>query len=255
MTNFRPAIIVMAKAPRLGRAKTRLRGVLTDEETRTLALAFFADTLRYARKADLQIIIAFTPAAGLSELQGATSTLEEMIWVEQADGDLGERLIAAAEFARSERFWPVVFLGTDCPNLPVETVRFAMDHLENDDADIVLGPSADGGYYLIGLSRFNRQILFQVPWSTAEALEKTLANVASAGLRSALMDEWYDVDQPADLRRLREDVLVDPSSAPATHAWFEKYRDLRFFGVDDTSDRGTSDLLPPSRAVGETSTE
>ena len=224
----------MAKAPHLGRAKTRLRGFLTDHETETLAGAFFADTLRCAQTTGVQIIIAFTPTGGSRELKTIASNPDTFIWTEQINGNLGERMASAAEFARAQGFWPIVFLGADSPNLPPETVRSALDLLECGPADIVLGPCLDGGYYLIGLRRFDCALFDNVPWSTADVFDQTYSNAEKLEYEIEVLEPWYDVDEVGDLRRLIMDVRAAPATAPATRHWLEQHGDLTFSEAGDT---------------------
>jgi len=217
----RPAIVIMAKAPRSGNAKSRLREVLSDEQAETLAAAFFTDTLCAARKSEREIIIAFTPAAGRDELQRLVDEDDSLIWIEQRGEDLGERLATAMKFAEEHSIGPVVFLGADSPNLSAEFIRSAFDALFGG-ADIVLGPAADGGYYLIGLKAYTRGLFDGVQWSTASVFAQTASNAERLGLNLQILPEWYDVDKPGDLERLRADLMEDPAAAEATYEWLRR---------------------------------
>jgi uncharacterized protein len=230
----------MAKAPRLGRAKTRLRGFLTDQEAETLAGAFFVDTVRHAQTTGLEIIIAFTPGGSSDELRSLIRTPDALIWTEQPDGDLGERLVAASEFARSSGLWPVVFLGTDSPNLPDDMVRSAIKQIEVGEADLVLGPCSDGGCYLIAYSRPSPELFQNVPWSTSEVFARMYSNAERLGYRITVLEAWYDVDEPEDLRRLSGDILANPSTAMATFDWLKQHSNITASEPGDTSDRECS---------------
>lgn len=211
----------MAKAPRAGDAKTRLRTSLPDEAVDTLAAAFFVDTLNTVRILDLEIIIAFTPDDGREELRGLAGGDDSLVWVDQRGVDLGERLDSAMRFARERKSGPIVFVGTDSPNVPAKYVRAAFDMLSSGSADLVLGPASDGGYYLIGLRDRADGLFDGVEWSTERVFRRTASNAAGLGLTVQRLPEWYDVDTVDDLARLSGDLVRDPHSAEATSAWLK----------------------------------
>jgi hypothetical protein len=126
----------------------------------------------------------------------------------QRGGDLGERLEDA--FARSfeDRAERVVILGADVPTLPEATLTGAFRDLE--EAAGVVGPSSDGGYVLIGLSRAawprGRALFHDVPWSTDLVFDVSLRRAAEAALELRVLPGWYDIDRPADLVRAAQDA-------------------------------------------------
>lgn len=121
----------------------------------------------------------------------------------QGDGDLGARLLNVAERVLSEE--PLVLLvGSDSPTLPEEFLREAATLLKTVDA--VLGPCADGGFYLLGLRRVHRDMFRGVTWGTAVTAKQTLAALAKCGMSVAELDPWYDVDDTAGLRRAADDL-------------------------------------------------
>lgn len=198
-------LVIFARAPRPGATKTRLIGALGAERAARLYAAFVTDV---RRKGDL---------AGL----------REQLWVAHPDdvdayeaprlqrgADLGARMSHALGDAL-ERADRALLIGTDSPTLPAAYLRLAADAL--DAADVVFGPSADGGYYLIG-ARGSAPALggASVRWSTPHALADSRAKVA--GRRVATLPPWYDVDTPEDLRLLRVHLALDPRAAPATAA-------------------------------------
>ncbi len=126
----------------------------------------------------------------------------------QIGADLGGRLRDAFETAFEEGCDDVVVTGSDHPTLPVDYVRGAFTALTA--TEVVVGPSADGGYYLIGLRRLTWPkaggLFADMPWSTPEVLAATRERARSLGLRHVELPEWYDVDDPSDLPRLGRDA-------------------------------------------------
>jgi glycosyltransferase A (GT-A) superfamily protein (DUF2064 family) len=115
-----------------------------------------------------------------------------------------------------------VLIGSDIPTLPMAHVNRAFALL--GEHDLVLGPSDDGGYYLIGTHRPHPRLLREVTMSTPTVLRDTLAIAAELGLRAALLPGWYDVDTLADLARLRAELSAAPTTvAPHTRAWLATF--------------------------------
>src|SRR5437899_2059286 len=106
-----------------------------------------------------------------------------------------------------------IAVDSDTPTLPREFLQQAVDCLTRPGADVVLGPTEDGGYYLIGVRAAHRALFDGVPWSTSAVLEVTLRQAAAAGLQAFCLPTWFDVDTPDDLRRLQ--VVLDGSPAVA----------------------------------------
>ncbi len=118
----------------------------------------------------------------------------------QADGDLGRRLRAffANQFAAGAR--AVVAVGTDSPTLPLEYIDRAFAELRN--ADVVLGPATDGGYYLVGCGPDHPPLFDNIAWSSGHVLADTVAALSDPRCRLALLPPWYDVDTPDDWEML-----------------------------------------------------
>jgi rSAM/selenodomain-associated transferase 1 len=185
----RRSLGLFAKQPIPGRAKTRLAAATSPEFAARVAGALLAHALDRFAEVRAERYLAFDPPdAGLffDSLAAGRYRLEP-----QASGDLGLRLEAffAARFEAGDR--AVVAVGTDSPTLPVEWVAETFDLLES--ADIVLGPAADGGYYLIGLRRLS-PVFSGIEWGTARVLRQTVARAAEADCSLNLLPPWYDVD-------------------------------------------------------------
>ncbi len=211
----RPVIIVMVKAPVPGTVKTRLVPPLTADSAAALAAALVQDAVRSARQI-AEVLIAYAPDGGNLLLEGLLPG--DLHWTAQQGGDLGERMEAAMTDAAASGFSPLVVIGTDSPTLPPAYIAEAIQTLQRNSADIVLGPAEDGGYYLVGVQRPQPGLFDRVAWSTEAALSQTAANAARLSLRCHLLPPWHDVDTGEDLARLRRE-LEDPAvreRVPAT---------------------------------------
>ena len=221
----RPAIIVMAKAPRAGRAKTRLVPPLTHAEASELAACFLRDTVASAHRVASEVFVAYTPREERATLEAVLPG--HALWIEQRGSDLGARLDGVAEEAARLGLGPFVIVGADSPTLPHEFLQTAIESLESRAADIALGPTDDGGFYAVALQRPAAPELFHaVAWSTPRAFRETSDNAARLGLTLAELPRWYDIDTPDDLRRLRAEFSTDEDArlrAPATFQWLSSH--------------------------------
>src|SRR5947207_11732307 len=202
----RPVCIVMVKAPRAGAVKTRLTPPLSEAEAAALAACFARDTLGGVRRVVPEVIVAYDPPDGRAQLEALLAD-DSLCWLEQRGEGLGERLPAAAAHAAALGHSPVVIVGTDSPTLPVSFVGRADNSLAEGESDIALGPTEDGGYYLVGLRQPSRGLFRNVAWGTPLAYRQTARNAAREGLSTLELPRWYDVDTPADLLRLRDEIF------------------------------------------------
>jgi uncharacterized protein len=216
----RPVVIVMVKAPTPGFVKTRLVPPLTAEEASGAAACFAQDTVASVRRVVADVLVAYTPSGGRAVLEPLLPN--GLHWAEQRGRDLGERLEAVVGHADGLGFKPLLVTGADSPTLPASFVETARDALAKGDADVALGPTADGGYYLVGLRAPAPGLFRGVAWSTPLAYRQTADNAARLGLRLLELPQWYDVDGPSDLVRLRDEMFADEEArarAPATYHW------------------------------------
>lgn len=202
------ALLIFAKSPRLGTVKTRLQAAHSAAQVRRLYVAFLRDTLEMARRVrgvDRRVI-AFTPHDGEALLRRTLGQRAKGFeFVPQHGNDLGERMRHAFLESFQQGARRTVIIGTDSPSLPARLVEEAFAALAC--CDLVLGPSMDGGYYLIGFrvqrSAFRVRFLDDVEWSTERVLEQTVAKAKRAKLKIHLLAPWYDVDDATSLRFLR----------------------------------------------------
>ena len=189
------ALVVFARAPELGRVKTRLAA----EVGAAAALAAYetlgARVVRAVRGVPAcELVVAFTPRDRRARLQAWLG--DGLAYEPQDDGDLGARMAAAIARRRAAGAAKVVVIGTDCPDVTAATVEEAFTRL--DAADVVLGPALDGGYYLVGVRRPTPELFAGVPWSAPDTLAVTLERAQGAGLTVALLAPLRDIDTAAD---------------------------------------------------------
>jgi rSAM/selenodomain-associated transferase 1 len=217
---MRPVVIVMVKAPVAGFAKTRLTPALSPSDAASLALCFVQDVINSALAIISNVVVAFAPDDGDALLK--PSLPKQLLWVKQHGEDLGERLNSAIAYATGLGFSPIIVLGADSPTLPPSYIKTACDALTGDKTDVVLGPSTDGGYYLLGVRETVPNLFHNIAWSTARTLDQTAHNINQLGLRLLELPQWYDVDTFADLGRLCNELNRDQkarSLAQGTHRW------------------------------------
>jgi rSAM/selenodomain-associated transferase 1 len=219
----RPVVIVMIKAPRAGAVKTRLTPPLAAEQAASLAVSIAQDVVESLRRAAIALIIAYAPADGRAVLE--TFLRGNFLWLEQEGADLGERLERAAARGFELGFSPVILLGADSPTLPHAFIAAAIESLAARRCELALGPTEDGGYYLLGLRHPASGLFQKIDWSGPQTYAQTARNAQQLGLRLFELPRWYDVDTPDDLLRLRAELSSDEAArrrAPATHQWLQQ---------------------------------
>lgn len=183
-----PRLALFARYPEPGLAKTRLIPALGADGAARVHRRLTERTLDILAQSSLPVELHFTgaPASAFREWLGDGITL-----IEQPEGDLTARLLAALEPA------PVIFFGADTPGLEPAHVSAAVSALE--DNDVVIGPAADGGYYLIGVRSPFAYLFETMPWSTDAVTPETLRRATAAGLSHALLETLHDCDRPEDV--------------------------------------------------------
>lgn len=190
-------ICVFAKPPVAGAVKTRLIPAVGTEGTARLARAFLQDTWSFLRNIPwAHPVIATTVAP--EEILALAPDAE--VWL-QGGGDLGRRIERILR--RALRQGPfAIAIGADTPGIPPRLLDQARRALTT--ADAAIGPSEDGGFYLLGLKRCPIGLFKKLPWSEKDTFARTLARLKERRLKVTVLDQWFDVDRPEDLHRLRE---------------------------------------------------
>ncbi|MFB3883145.1 MAG: TIGR04282 family arsenosugar biosynthesis glycosyltransferase [Armatimonadota bacterium] len=212
----RQAVIVFARSPAPGRTKTRLIPALGPERAAELYRCFLLDTLDAVRGLPADVILAAADVqdvAALSDALDAYSLTSEL--VVQSGADLGDRITRAAADVLSAGYTAVIVIGTDAPDLPCHLLVQALDLISSHD--VVLGPSLDGGYYLIGLRAAEPALFHGVAWSSQTTLSDTIERARGLGLTVALLEPWRDVDTPEDLSALRERLAARTAIGDQVH--------------------------------------
>lgn len=207
-------LLVFGKAPEAGRTKTRLAPALGERGAAILYGAFLDDLVGRTRSVPAERRELWAPRRP-GAARKLAARFPDLVLRWQRGEDLGERLADAFLRAFDEGADRVLIVGSDHPTLPSSHLRSGLDALES--ADVVLGPTEDGGYYAIGLRRSARlaapDLFVGLPWSTSEVRDRTLCRAEARGLATAELPAWYDVDDLEDLARLRSDLA--PGSATA----------------------------------------
>ena len=246
------ALAVMTKAPQAGRVKTRLVPPLTQEEAAEINKCFLRDTAaaisaacgrrpacppkpRHSRVGDAdnkrdtrashgEAAIARASAIAVYTPIGAESAYADILSVDfsllpQRGDKFGERLYFAVEDLLKCGFDSVCLIDSDSPTVPAENFAEAVELLSTSEDCVVLGPSDDGGYYLIGVKKPHRHLFEQIDWSTQRVLDQTMQRATEIGLDVKLLPTGYDVDDGASLRHLCNELLSehrDDTLAPNT---------------------------------------
>ncbi len=228
-SDTRVLITVMAKVPAPGAVKTRLAPLLSATQSAQIAAAFLEDTLQNCQRITPNILLAYAPRAGekqLREILSAPLRSLENLWLAQEGENLGARLEYVAARGFELGFSPVIIIGADSPTLPPHFLQNAINELATENCDIVLGPTNDGGFYLLGMNTMQRNLYRNVAWSTPSVLKQVGANAENLNLSVRFLDVWRDVDTPEDLRMLHSDLQKNGSArdyAPRTTAWLQEY--------------------------------
>ena len=201
-------VIVFAKNPMPNQVKTRLIPTLSPEQAATLYTAFLTDWCEtLAKLSGVNLIIAYTPPEAESDLQALIGN--DATYILQIGTDLGERLTSATQWAAKQGYTKILLVGSDSPTLPISYISKALTLL--DSRDIVIGPSTDGGYYLIGFSAANVAVAVpfvfeEISWSTADVFQQTMTRICSAKATVGLLPPWYDIDTAEDLAFLHAHI-------------------------------------------------
>jgi len=230
MANGLCALAVMTKAPQAGRVKTRLVPPLTPEEAAELNKCFLRDTAAAissacsrrpvgdeGKTARSSPIAVYTPV-------GAESVYTDILPADfsllpQRGDKFGERLYLAIEDLCKCGFDALCLIDSDSPTVPAKNFEQAVELLSTSEDRVVLGPSDDGGYYLIGMKKPHRHLFEQIDWSTERVFNQTMQRATEIGIEVKRLPTGYDVDDDASLRHLCHELLGeqgDDSVAPST---------------------------------------
>ena len=201
------AVILFARDPILGQVKTRLSPSLDDETILKLYTCFVEDSLEKIRQVDnAKCFVGISPDNHSGFFEGIES-LGMNLFTQQGK-DLGDKMRQAFVDRFAEGYKKVVIIGSDSPSLPVSYINKALA----SEKDLVLGPSTDGGYYLIAMSGKVSEVFSGVAWGTKHVLDETLKKLKGARASLELLPIWYDVDSPDDLKFLNTHLKLNAHS-------------------------------------------
>lgn len=205
------AVTIMAKAPRPGEVKTRLCPPFSTEEAAELYRCFLLDKIEQVRALKTaNPAIAYTPVGGKRYFE---EIAPDFVLIPQQGPDLGARLADSFYQLFTRGYTGALAIDSDTPTLPTHYLEQALDLIATPTIDLVLGPSDDGGYYLIGLRTLYRELFEEMTWSTAEVMPETIRRAEVKGLKVSTLPLWFDVDTPEDLERLRTSLQNSEADA------------------------------------------
>lgn len=215
------AVTIMAKAPRAGEVKTRLCPPFTTTEAAELYRCFLLDKIEQVRG-----LTAASPAVAYTPLEGKTYFEESapgFLLIAQQGADLGARLAHSFDELFGRGYAGAMAIDSDTPTLPTRFLEQALDLVATPTIDLVLGPSDDGGYYLIGLRKLYRELFEEMAWSTAQVMPETIRRAEAKGLKVACLPTWFDVDTADDLDRLQASLRdAEVGAARHTRTFFKE---------------------------------
>ena len=209
--------VLFAKEPVPGAVKTRLQSLMSAADAARLYEAMLLDcaTALYATSAETKVI-AFAPVDAEDALRTLLAPIGVFEYVPQPDGDLGQRMEGLMQWAFARGAERVVIVGSDSPSLPAAYIDEGLALLR--EKEVVLGPSTDGGYYLVGRRNGESRIFRDVAWSTGMVLRQTLERLGEQSL--GVLPPWYDVDTPAEAGFLKVhlEALARAGSTQGRHS-------------------------------------
>lgn len=202
------ALIVFTREPEPGKTKTRLMPYFSPEQCAELHRCMLKDISREMKKADAAIIVAYT-----GENEGEPALLRSIMgkgtmFIRQRGVDIGARMQNAIEDTLELGYNKAVLIGTDIPEIRSETVNASLDLL--DSCDVVMGPTHDGGYYLIGMKAVHPEAFNVGSYGGSSVFDETIASLGKAGLSAEKTDTYADLDTADDLSGFRRRMRSDP---------------------------------------------
>ena len=196
------ALAVMAKAPVAGQVKTRLLPALTAQDAAALSSALLLDQLNHVHGLGMaDFYLAYAPdSARLLMERLAPSGFH--LFAQQGE-DLGARMQSVFARLFAAGYKQIVLIGADLAPVPRNFFEEAYDFLAATGQRVVLGPSRDGGYYLVGCNRLTPEIFQGMTWSHSEVLAQTQVKLSSLKIDYRLLPTWLDIDTPEDMRDLQ----------------------------------------------------
>jgi rSAM/selenodomain-associated transferase 1 len=193
---MKSVLVIMAKVPLPGEVKTRLASILSPEGAAELARCFFLDSMDLTQSVlDCEAVLAYSPDDADEYFREACKKIG--VLVPQGEGDLGQRMQRVFTTLFDQGYSRILLIGTDVPTLPLSHLQEAFSVLE--EHPVVIGPSLDGGYYLLGLQTMVPEIFEDIDWGTEQVLHQTVERLSERDIQAGVLPLWYDVDTLEDL--------------------------------------------------------
>jgi uncharacterized protein len=212
-------LVIMAKAPRPGTVKTRLAPSLSPAAVTDFYCCLLHDTLALARSlGDVEVAI-MCPGSDVNELAPFAGNQTSVV-AQKGEGLAAGLTSVFARFAKEHQPRIIAF-NSDSPHLPRSVLEDAFETLATHD--VVVGPTHDGGYYLVGAKAFHPALFAHDGMGTSNALERLLSRARALELSVGFADTFYDIDVAEDLTRLAAELRLAPARAPHTAAWLKQW--------------------------------
>jgi len=234
----------MARYPLPGTTKTRLARKLGDTTTLQLYQAFLSDLARHFAGSDYDLHWAYAPAT--ADFAGYIASLvpdlaDQTNCFPQTEADFGTRLLHAFQWTHQRGYPETILIGSDSPHVTPALLKQAQEGLQ--EADVVLGPADDGGYYLLAM-REPYDLFSNIPMSTEMVTEMTLAQASNLGLTTRLIEPLFDIDEYDDLVRLSALLRTNSELAPVTAALIAQLDKRSTYDHDSTHNAELSSSHP-----------
>jgi rSAM/selenodomain-associated transferase 1 len=211
-------LVIMAKAPRPGAVKTRLASCLSVEPAIAFYCCLLDDTLALAQSlGDVEVAI-MCPESDVNDLAQLAGNRASVV-AQKGEGLAAGLTSVFAHFAEDRQRRTIAF-NSDSPHLPRSVLEHAFEMLATHD--VIVGPTHDGGYYLVGAKNSHPTLFAGDAMGTSSALERLLSRIRALELSVGLVDPFYDIDVADDLARLAAELLLAPERAPRTAMWLKQ---------------------------------
>ena len=211
-------LVIMAKAPRPGAVKTRLASRLSAEAVTDFYRCLLDDTLALAHSLSGVEVAIMCPQSDVDELARLAGRRAN-VFAQKGEGLAAGLTSVFARFTADGR--RVIAFNSDSPHLPASVLENAFEMLAAHD--VVVGPTHDGGYYLVGAKASHPTLFAKDGMGTSSALERLLSRARTLDLSVDFAEAFYDIDVAEDLTRLAEELRLAPARAPRTAAWLEQW--------------------------------
>lgn len=212
-------LVIMAKAPRAGAVKTRLVPTLSPEAVTSFYSCLLGDTLTLARSlADVDVAI-MCPDSDVQDLEKLADNQAEVV-AQEGNGLAAGLTSVFAHFTQGNR--RTIAFNADSPHLPASVLEYAFLLLATHD--MVVGPTFDGGYYLVGAKAAHNSLFANDGLGTNSALERLVSRARTLGLSLGFVSAFYDIDVAEDLIRLATELRVAPERAPRSAEWLRAWQ-------------------------------